>query len=362
MKSRLPVALGFALVVALAVAGGVVVAAGRLDGSASAVNAAEASQGKVASQQAKLLAKVAEKLGLDGAQVSAAHDAARLAISQEERKIALDGLVESGRLTREQADQLGAWLDTRPAALDKVRGLPGLPGLSFGLALPGAGRVLPGGASADEKKIYEKMAAALGKDASVIEKAFKDARADLAASQRADAVNEALDRLVKDGVITDLEAAALREWAGKAPGFLTDGSLGIPGALLPPIGLPGGKGEFRFDQRRFFAPGVPPQGGSPRGFRFFQGPGGEQEFDFFGPEGMDGDVAPFRFFFGDGREGLPFNPDMMPGLPGMGDGQLQETLREWLRQHRVDPNVLPRFDREPPTRPVPATPPPAQGA
>ena len=157
-----------------------------------------------------------------------------------------------------------------------MHGVPGLP------AGPGPGFVAPGRAGqeagATQKQVFEKMAAALGKDAAAIEKAFQEATAELGKDRRTEQINKALEKLVKDGVITEQEAAELRAWVEKAPGFLLDGSaLPFPGPRSftgPRDGMPDGMPRMlpRPPGREGFR-GVP-RGDVPRGFRNFRGPDG----------------------------------------------------------------------------------------
>ena len=62
-------------------------------------------------------ARVAGILGLDETQIQAALDQASTEIRSERLDRNLDGLVESGRLTQEQADEYREWVQSRPEGL-----------------------------------------------------------------------------------------------------------------------------------------------------------------------------------------------------------------------------------------------------
>jgi hypothetical protein len=61
-----------------------------------------------------LIARVAEKLGLEEATVQDAFDESRSEIRDEMIDRKLDKLIENGTLTQEEADDYGSWLDDRP--------------------------------------------------------------------------------------------------------------------------------------------------------------------------------------------------------------------------------------------------------
>ena len=60
------------------------------------------------------VSRVATILGIDETQVQGAFDQANQEIRAERIDQKLAGLVESGQLTQEQADEYRAWLDSRP--------------------------------------------------------------------------------------------------------------------------------------------------------------------------------------------------------------------------------------------------------
>lgn len=250
MRRRLVLATVLAAVLLLAIAGSAAFAATRSGKSPAPASESDANT----TLHGRLVEKVAARLGLDAATVQDAYEQAAKAVEQEARRKLLDQLVESGRLSREQADALNAWLDSRPAALDRLPGIAGFPGIR-GIVVPG---FKGHHAGVPQKDVFQKMAALLGKDAAAIEQAFKEASQELAKERRTEAINSHLDRLVQDGVITEQEAAALRTWLESAPDFL---SGGIPG-FIPfnhgPMGVPGAGPCHRFEFRMWPAP-VPQQ-------------------------------------------------------------------------------------------------------
>ncbi|MCZ6534978.1 MAG: hypothetical protein O6914_03235 [Chloroflexi bacterium] len=70
--------------------------------------------------------RVAGILGLNESQVQDAFDQARTEIQDEALQAKLDKMVESGRLTQEEADEYKEWYDSRPDTLT-----PGFGGRKF---------------------------------------------------------------------------------------------------------------------------------------------------------------------------------------------------------------------------------------
>ena len=73
-------------------------------------------------------ARVAAILGIEEAQVQDAFKQAARELQDERIQRRLDRLVESGRLTQEQADQYIEWYQSRPDAISGGAPLPGLQG------------------------------------------------------------------------------------------------------------------------------------------------------------------------------------------------------------------------------------------
>ena len=100
-------------IAAIAVAIGVL-SVGLIGGVVLADEAEEARKGK------GLIARVAEILGLEEDTVQDAFDQARGEIRDEAVENWLDGAVEKGALTQDQADSLQEWYDDRPEDLPRL--------------------------------------------------------------------------------------------------------------------------------------------------------------------------------------------------------------------------------------------------
>ena len=72
-----------------------------------------------------LVARVAEKLGLDEATVQEAFDESRDEIREELIERKLDRLVENGTLTQGEADEYAEWLGARPDVASNFGGFRG---------------------------------------------------------------------------------------------------------------------------------------------------------------------------------------------------------------------------------------------
>jgi len=75
-----------------------------------------------------ILSRVAAILGIEEQQVRDAFEQAATEVRDEQLQSKLDGLVESGRLTQEQADEYLEWQQTKPDGLFGGTPLPGLRG------------------------------------------------------------------------------------------------------------------------------------------------------------------------------------------------------------------------------------------
>lgn len=100
-------------IIAAAVALGLL-AAGIVGGAALAAD--DGGKGK----GSKLIARVAEILGLEEQTVQNAFDQARGELGDEARENRLAAAVEKGALTQEQADALQAWYDAMPEGLPRM--------------------------------------------------------------------------------------------------------------------------------------------------------------------------------------------------------------------------------------------------
>lgn len=120
--------------------------------------------------------RVAAILGVDSADLGTAFDQARGEVRTEKMDARLDQAVADGTITQEEADEIRAWMDSRPEVLDGLKGQRGSHGPQ-----QGADRG-PGGV----------------------------------------AIEERLTALVEDGVITQAEADEALEWSQARPEALNE--------------------------------------------------------------------------------------------------------------------------------------------
>jgi len=120
MRRRWLVVSVAVVALALLVAGGAVFAASNGDDDGT---------GSTEQQKSKeeFTNRVAEILGKDPAEVKSAVQQARLEQQEQALNSYLDKMVENGRITQEEADQIKQWLAERPEALSELG-----PGLGFG--------------------------------------------------------------------------------------------------------------------------------------------------------------------------------------------------------------------------------------
>ncbi|MBI4200587.1 MAG: hypothetical protein HY535_08975 [Chloroflexi bacterium] len=104
-------------VLALGITGGTVLAQSGDSGGGSPLNS--------------FVSRVAAILGLDEAKVQGAFKQAAKEMEDEALQQKLDRMVEQGRLTREQADQIKTWYQSRPEALSPGFPFPGFRGHGF---------------------------------------------------------------------------------------------------------------------------------------------------------------------------------------------------------------------------------------
>ena len=115
MRKRWLVIPVVVLALAVALVGGVVLADGTGDGDDGGSDVSDGSSKGFA-------ARVAEILGLEEDTVADAMEQARQEMHDERVEAWLDKMVESGKITQEQADDYQDWLDDRPEGLDRSWG------------------------------------------------------------------------------------------------------------------------------------------------------------------------------------------------------------------------------------------------
>lgn len=124
--------LGATLALALAVAVGAVV----MGATVFAEEPTPTTQEAVEQAQQKLLARVAEILGIEEQKVTDAFDQATSELRTEALQDHLQQLVDEGKITQDEADQYLDWWSQRPDVLDKGL-LPGFGGRGFGRGFGG---------------------------------------------------------------------------------------------------------------------------------------------------------------------------------------------------------------------------------
>jgi hypothetical protein len=126
MRNRWMFSLVATAVVALGVFGGTVLAqdtgsdSGTSDGGSTTEQAAEATGG--------ILERVAGKLGITEEDLRAAFDEARAEVMAERIAVRIEALVEAGKLTEAEGQELLDWYESRPRVLEGRNGLRGFGG------------------------------------------------------------------------------------------------------------------------------------------------------------------------------------------------------------------------------------------
>lgn len=75
----------------------------------------------------KVIERAAEQLGIEPDRLSDALAKARASLATDAMKAKLQAMVDAERLTQQEADEIMAWIEARPAAVDKLG-----PGLGMG--------------------------------------------------------------------------------------------------------------------------------------------------------------------------------------------------------------------------------------
>ena len=294
-----------AVAIALAFAGGAVLAAGGGDDD----------------RRSDIFERAAQILGIGASQLEDAHDQAKRELSDERITAAVEKLVDSGLIEQVEADSFTAWMAARPDSADEALfanlissafSLNSLHQRLTRLTLPALG-LRPGG------DVIERMAEILGLDAQALAEALESGATASDFSDRLAAMHTAIDDLLESDSITPDEAAELNAWVDDIPQWLLDTELSS--RILPALGLRGGgrivPGELFGKEFRF---GLPfGRGRLDRGDRKF-----DFEFEFRGPEGT------FRFGPGDFDHGeltLPFGDDPFS------DGHLEDFLDGFEFRH-----------------------------
>jgi hypothetical protein len=261
----------------------------------------------------ELLDRVAAELGIDPQTLKDAVTQAEREQIKAKQDEFLAALVEKGIITQEEADSASAWLDSRPAAADRLVGK----GLIFPFLIikelplrpefPRGGHGLFG----QDEELLNRVAEILGIEPETLREALTDAGDGLQAERRVEAINAAVDSLVEEGVLTEAEGAEVKAWVGEMPQWLKESDLlgRLIGAAGPhplrsdlPLLIEPGEGWFRLPGDARQAPAHPfivpepfefPKDGEHFRFRF-HGPDGEFHFDlpdlFKAPDSQEPDA------------------------------------------------------------------------
>lgn len=297
LKRGLPAGL-IAVAMALALAGGAVLAVGRGTGPA----------------QADIFERAAAILGIETSELQAAHDQASREAQDEKLVELVENLVENELITQEEADSFTAWITTRPTSANELFVRQVTSGLSGHLEL----RPLRTHRSEFPDDITDRMAEILGIAPSTLDEALSEGSQEAAQSDRLAKLHAIVDSMEEKGSITSDEADELHAWVDKTPQWILE--LDISSRILPAFDLfDGDFGDRDFFRRLPFGK-----------FDHFGEGDHEFRFEFNGPEGS------FRFAPGDGE--LPFTPERFEGLDDLFE-QFEELegiegLFEEFRGHR----------------------------
>ena len=97
----------------------VIVAIGAIGGTVMAQETEGDDDGAESRQD--VIARVAEDLDIDEDELRTAFDEARAEIRDEQIEARIDKLVDAGRITSDEGEELKTWYDDRPAVLDNGR-------------------------------------------------------------------------------------------------------------------------------------------------------------------------------------------------------------------------------------------------
>jgi hypothetical protein len=193
-----------------------------------------AQESEAPQRQGALIARVAEILGVDQQKLEDAVKQAQEELPKETPDIRLQELVANGTLTQQQADEIKAWMESRPADIPNVRPAELKKLLDEGKitqeqldalkawikAKPDMPEIQPQLLKDRMHKIQEnrdalmtRVASILGINKQDLENAFKQAQGEL----RESALDTRLQELVKQGTWTQQQADAYKAWLKARP-------------------------------------------------------------------------------------------------------------------------------------------------
>lgn len=282
-----------AVAMALALAGGAVLAVGATHGA----------------DRSDVFDRAAEILGIDPLDLHAAHDQASRESQDEQIAAIIEHLVASEVIDQAEADSFNSWMADRPDSADEklfsqiTSSLPGSPWIKTTKIelhrLPGS----------HESGLHDRMAELLGIDPEALTEALESSSTELAEQSRLDKLHAVVDAMLENGDITTVEADELSDWIDATPQWVLD--FDVSTQLFPSLNLFGDHGSgFDFLKRLPFGGPERPHRGD-REFHFeFRGPKGEFKFgpgehDFpFDEEGLDELLEGFELRPFGGIEGL----------------------------------------------------------
>jgi competence protein ComGC len=193
-----------------------------------------AQESEAPQRQGVLMARVAQILGLDQQKLVDAVKQAQGELPKETPDARLQELIANGTLTQQQADEIKAWMESRPADVPNVRPAElkklldegkitqeQLDGLKAWVkARPDMSKIQPQLLKERVQKIQEnrdalltRVAGILGIDKQDLENAFKQAQREL----RENTLDSRLQELVKQGTWTQQQADAYKAWIKARP-------------------------------------------------------------------------------------------------------------------------------------------------
>ncbi|NQW20523.1 MAG: hypothetical protein HQ477_07360 [Chloroflexi bacterium] len=283
-----------AIAMALAIAGGAVLAVGNGQDS----------------RRADVFERAATILGIDPSDLQNAHDQANREAQDEQLTAEVERLVTFEMINQSEANSFTSWISDRPDSADdtlfskltsSIIGTPWVRTAKIEInRLPTHG----------DSEIIVRMAEILGLDSQTLENALDQGKVAADEQNRLVKFHALVDEMLASEAITDDEANELHSWIDRMPLWLLD--LDISSRMLSTSRL------FSTEQRDSNFPKRLPFGTN----RFGDGEH-EFRFEFKGPQG--------NFRFGPGERDFPIRPD---GLEGLEDLDKLQGLFDQFEGHR----------------------------